>query len=197
MKTLILSILASCLIVFSALGQEKTDEKKWTIDPETGDTIYTEAIIISETEDITPRTSMIVINPLKFLLFYNLSYFHKISDNAVIGGGIQMPTLSGIEGFGVNAEVRFHPSGKNLRGFYFAPNVSYNNLSGDDPGDESISITSVGGLLGWQWFPGDQFAMGLGIGVDYYFFSGDDDDDDFSDINGTAPALRFDIGYAW
>ena len=56
-------------------------------------------------------------------------------------------------------------------------------------------ITSVGGLIGWQWFPGDQFAIGLGIGVDYYFFSGEDDD--FSDINGTAPALRFDIGYAW
>ena len=195
MKTLLLSLLASWLIVFSALGQEKTDEKKWTIDPETGDTIYTEAVIISETEDITPRTSMIVINPLKFLLFYNLSYFHKISDKAVIGAGIQIPTLSGIEGFGVNAEVRFHPSGKNLRGFYFAPNVSYNNLS--DEGDESVSIFSIGGLIGWQWFPGEQFAMGLGIGVDYYFFSGDVDDDDFSDINGTAPALRFDIGYAW
>ena len=53
----------------------------------------------------------------------------------------------------------------------------------------------MGGLIGWQWFPGDQFAMGLGIGVDYYFFSGDDAD--FSKINGTAPALRFDIGYAW
>jgi hypothetical protein len=138
---------------------------------------------------------MIVINPLKFLLFYNISYFHKISDKSVIGGGIQMPTISGVDGFGVNAEIRFHPSGKNLRGFYFAPNISYNSLSGNDEGDESVSITSVGGLVGWQWFPGDQFAIGLGIGVDYYFFSGEDDD--FSDIDGTAPALRFDIGYAW
>ena len=194
MKTLLLSLLTSCLLVFSALGQDKTDEKKWTIDPETGDTIYTEAVIISTTEEITPRTSMIVINPLKFLLFYNISYFHKISDHAVIGGGIQMPTLSDLNGFGVNAEVRFHPSGKNLRGFYFAPNISYNNLSSDDS-DESVSITSVGGLIGWQWFPGEQFAMGLGIGVDYYFFSGDDDD--FSDLDGSAPLLRFDIGYAW
>ncbi|MGB5531306.1 MAG: hypothetical protein WBQ32_15165, partial [Ignavibacteriaceae bacterium] len=82
-------------------------------------------------------------------------------------------------------------------GFYFAPNVSYNNLSGDDADDESISITSVGGLIGWQWFPGEQFAIGLGIGVDYYFFSGDDNDDDFSSLDGTAPLLRFDIGYAW
>jgi hypothetical protein len=181
-----------CLTTF---GQDRTDEKKWTIDPETGDTIYTEAVIISQTEDITPRTSMIIINPLKFLLFYNISYFHKISDKAVIGGGVQIPTISGLNGIGVNAELRFYPSGKNLRGFYFAPNISYNNLSGDDAGDESVSIASVGGLIGWQWFPGDQFAMGLGIGVDYYFFSGVDDD--FNDVNGTAPLLRFDIGYAW
>ena len=195
MKTILLSLLTSCLIFFSALGQDRTDESRITVDTKTGDTVLTESVIVSLTEDITPRNSMIIINPLKFLLFYNISYFHKISDQTVIGGGIQLPTISGIDGFGVNAEVRFHPSGKNLRGFYFAPNISYNNLSGDDEGDESVSITSVGGLIGWQWFPGDQFAIGLGIGVDYYFFSGEDDD--FSDINGTAPALRFDIGYAW
>ncbi|MGB5289321.1 MAG: hypothetical protein WBN42_12615 [Ignavibacteriaceae bacterium] len=197
MKTLSLSLLIGFVMFSFTFGQDKTDEKKWTIDPETGDTIYTEAVIISQTEDITPRNSMIVINPLKFLLFYNISYYHKLSDGAAIGGGVQMPTISGIDGFGVNAEVRFYPSGKNLRGFYFAPNVSYNNLSGNDADDESISITSVGGLIGWQWFPGEQFAIGLGIGVDYYFFSGDDNDDDFSSLDGTAPLLRFDIGYAW
>ena len=178
----------------TGFGQEKTDEKKWTIDPETGDTIYTESVIISKSEDITPRNNMIIINPLKFLLFYNISYFHKLSQTAALGGGIQVPTLKGIEGFGVNAEVRFYPSGKSLRGFYLAPNVSYNNLSGENS-DVSVSISSVGGLVGWQWFPGEEFAIGFGIGVDYYFFSGDDDD--FSKINGTAAALRFDIGYGW
>ena len=194
MKPLLLTLLTSCLVVFSAFGQDRTDETRMAVDTETGDTVITESVIVSLTEDITPRSGMIIINPLKFLLFYNISYFHKISDGAVVGGGIQIPTLSGVNGFGVNAELRFHPSGKNLRGFYFAPNISYNNLSSDDS-DESVSITSVGGLLGWQWFPGDQFAMGLGIGVDYYFFSGDDDD--FSDLDGKAPLLRFDIGYAW
>ena len=194
MKTLSLTLLISVVILSSGFGQEKTDEKKWTIDPETGDTIYTEAVIISQSEDITPRSSMIIINPLKFLLFYNISYFHKINDGIAIGGGVQMPTISGLNGFGVNAEARFYPNGNNLRGFYFAPNISYNNLSSEGS-DESVSITSVGGLIGWQWFPGEQFAMGLGIGMDYYFFSGDDAD--FSKINGTAPALRFDIGYAW
>lgn len=194
MKTLLFSLLIGSAILLTASGQDRTDERKWNINPATGDTVYTEAVIISETEDITPRNSMIVINPLKFLLFYNLSYFGKVNDGLAIGGGLQIPTISGLDGFGVNAEVRFYPSGKNLKGFYFAPNVSYNYLS-DNESSESVSISSIGGLVGWQWFPGEQFAIGLGIGVDYYFFSGDSDS--FSDLNGTAPLLRFDIGYAW
>ena len=153
-----------------------------------------EAVVISQSEDITPRNNLIIINPLKFLLFYNISYFHKLGEGSALGFGLQMPTISGLNGFGLNAEARFYPTGKNLRGFYLAPNISYNNLSSDES-DESVSITSVGGLIGWQWFPGDQFAIGLGIGLDYYFFSGDDDD--FDKLDGTAPALRFDIGYAW
>jgi hypothetical protein len=137
---------------------------------------------------------MIVINPLKFLVFYNISYFQKLNESTAIGVGLQMPTISGVNGFGVNAEARFYPKGNNLRGFYLAPNFSYNNLT-EEGDNENVSITSAGGLVGWQWFPGEQFAMGLGIGVDYYFFSGNSDD--FEDYNGFAPALRFDIGFAW
>jgi hypothetical protein len=194
MKTLLVTLFVGFLMFSTGFSQERTDERKWTIDPETGDTIYSEAIIISQSEDITPRSSMIVINPLKFLLFYNLSYFYKINDGTAIGFGVQTPTISGLNGIGINAEARFYPKGKNLKGFYFAPNVSYNNLSSDNS-DGSVSITSIGGLIGWQWFPGDQFAMGLGIGIDYYFFSGSDSD--FNRLDGTAPLLRFDIGYAW
>ena len=197
MKTLPLSLLIGFALLSVAFGQDKTDEQKWTVNPETRDTVYTESVIVSQTEDITPRNSMIIINPLKFLLFYNLSYYHKLSDQSAIGVGIQMPTIKGINGFGANAEVRLYPSGKNLRGFYFAPNISYNNLS-DSNGDGSFSSFSIGGLVGWQWFPGDQFAIGLGIGADYYFLSDDhNQNDDFESYSGMAPSLRFDIGYAW
>ena len=194
MKTLSLALLIGGLLISSNFGQERTDEKKWTIDSQTGDTLFTSSVIVSQSEDITPRNSMVVINPLKFLVFYNISYFQKLTEGAAIGVGLQMPTISGVNGFGVNAEARFYPKGNNLRGFYFAPNFSYNNLKEEDD-NENVSITSAGGLVGWQWFPGEQFAMGLGIGVDYYFFSGNDVD--FEDYNGFAPALRFDIGFAW
>jgi hypothetical protein len=194
MKILSLTLLICLSLLLSGFGQEKTNERKWIINSETGDTIYSESVSITESEDITPRSSMIAINPLKFLIFYNISYIHKINDGVAICLGVQAPTLSGIDGFGMNAEVRFYPKGKNLKGFYFAPNISYNYLS---DGDVSTSPVSVGGLVGWQWFPGEQFAMGLGIGIDYYFGSVSDEQDDFENYDGMAPALRFDIAYAW
>jgi hypothetical protein len=174
-------------------AQIRTEEVRTEIDTVKGDTTVTKSVTISQTEDITPRTAMLVVNPLKFFLFYNLSYYHRLTAHTVIGGGLQSPTLSEIDGYGVNVEIRFHPSGKALRGFYVAPNISYNHL---ESGDVSTSPFSVGILIGWQWFPGDEFAMGLGIGVDYYV--GDvEGPGDLDKYDGTAPALRFDIGYAW
>lgn len=188
-----ITLLIFLFMSVSIFGQVKTEEKRKTI-TESGDTVYTESTIISKSEDITPRNDMIVINPLKFFIFYNLTYFHKVSDKVALGGGFQIPTIGGIDGFGINAEARIYPSGKTLRGFYFAPNISYNRL---DVGSGGTSAFGFGALVGWQWFPGDDFAIGLGIGVDYYTGSLDDNDDDFNNYSGSVPAVRFDIGYAW
>ena len=187
----ILTLCTLILMTATLSAQVLTDEKKTTV-TESGDTVYTESTIITKSEDITPRNDMIVINPLKFFLLYNLSYFHKVSDKVALGAGIQIPTIGGLGGFGLNAEARIYPSGKTLRGFYIAPNVTYLNLTADG---ESTSAFAFGALVGWQWFPGEDFAIGLGIGADYYTVS--DDDDDFNDFSGSVPVVRFDIGYAW
>ncbi|MFZ1290924.1 MAG: hypothetical protein WAR79_12585 [Melioribacteraceae bacterium] len=192
MKSLIIFLLI--LFSINTSAQIVTKEKKETVS--NGDTTLTESTIISVSEDITPRVDMIVINPLKFFIFYNLSYFHKVSDKVALGGGFQIPTIGGLGGFGVNAEARIYPSGKTLRGFYIAPNISFNRLTVDGT-DGGTSAFSFGALIGWQWFPGDDFAIGLGIGVDYYTGSVDKNDNDFSNYSGSVPAVRFDIGYAW
>jgi len=194
-----MKLISACVILIlltiSLNAQIVTKEKKTTV-TESGDTVYTESKIISTTEDITPRNDMIVINPLKFFIFYNLSYFHKVSEKVAVGGGLQIPTIGGLGGFGINAEARIYPSGKTLRGFYISPNISYNRLTVNDT-DDGTSAFSFGALIGWQWFPGDDFAIGLGIGIDYYTGSIDDNNDDFGNYSGSVPAVRFDIGYAW
>jgi hypothetical protein len=175
------------------LAQEKTVEKRITTDSK-GNKDSTTAVIISKSEDITPRQNMIIINPLKFFLFYNVSYFRKIDELIAVGGGVQFPTIKNINGFGLNGEIRFYPSKKALKGFYVAPNVSYNNMS-TKGSNSSTNVFSIGALVGWQWFPGDEFAMGLGIGIDRYFLS--NSKDAFTSYDGNVPAVRFDIGYAW
>jgi len=191
MKALLIILLLSAQFVFS---QNETKETKKTVSKTEGDTTISQSVIISKTSDITPRSDMIVINPIKFILFYNISYFHKFSEHTIAGFGIQTPTLSGIDGFGINAEIRLYPKGQNMKGFYFAPNISYNHLTA---GSGSTDPSSLGVLLGWQWFPGDQFALGLGIGIDHYWGSVSDNGNDFGRYNGFVPAIRFDIGYAW
>ena len=194
MKQTILILLSLLIFTSISFGQVRTDEKKKTVNKETGDTTYTESVIITESIDITPRNHMFILNPLKFLLFYNISYFHKVSESVIVGGGIQVPTPAGVNGFGVNAEVRIYPNGNNMKGFYIAPNISYNSLSSEDGTADPFSF---GALVGWQWFPGEQFAMGLGIGLDYYTGSVQEAGQDLESFSGTVPALRFDIGYAF
>ena len=191
----------------NSFSQIRTDGTRTEKDSGTGlvkTTTYTE---IRNEETITPRHDMITINPLKFILFWNLSYYHSFS-NIVAGGiGLQMPTLSSFKGFGANAEIRLYPSKKSLRGFYVAPNFSWNHLTYQFPDFNSSSSSSVGAdtysigvLLGWQWFIGDDFAIGLGLGLDHYFLSASGTTSDYSafgSYSGNFPALRFDIGYGW
>ena len=186
------------VLVFCQTGmaQLKTEEQRTTINKATGDTVTTESLIISESEDITPRSHIIIVNPLKFFLFYNLSYFYKATDQVAIGGGIQFPTISDLDGYGANLEFRIYPSKKSLRGFYVAPNFSYNVLKSNEEG-EKMDAFSIGTLLGWQWFPGEEFAIGFGIGADYYIGSTDTANGDLEKYEGFVPAVRFDIGYAW
>lgn len=195
-------ILTACIALFiaaavSVMAQTRTTGTTTTVDSSSGKKTTIYSTTISSEEDVTQRNNMIIINPLKFFIFYNLSYFHRISKTIVVGGGLQTPSLSDLSGFGANAEVRFHPSGKALRGFYIAPNASFNSLSKDGEGAEAVTVFSIGALVGWQWFPGDEFALGLGIGLDHYSDPEPNSANVFSSYRGTVPAFRFDVGYAW
>lgn len=196
------------IVVFagSSFAQIRSEGTRTEKDSATGLTRTVTYLDVKEEEVITPRHDMITINPLKFILFWNLSYYHAFNKTVAVGLGAQMPTISYFGGFGLNAEVRLYPSGKALRGFYAAPNISWNHLSYENNSGSYVYYSgsstsaesfSLGLLLGWQWFPGDDFAIGLGIGIDHYFLSGSGNGNVFSRYNGFVPALRVDIGYGW
>jgi len=194
MKTLVFILVVFYFISQSLYAQTRTDETRTIVKKEAGDTTHTESVTISKKSDITPRNQMIVVNPLKFFLFYNITYFQKASPSVAIGAGIQVPSLVPIDGYGFNAEVRIYPSQRTLHGFYIAPNISYNYLKNENA---ETSPFSLGALIGWQWFPGSEFAIGLGIGIDYYFGEISNGEDEFEKYNGKVPVIRFDIGYSW
>lgn len=203
MKTL-LSILAAFFlvtVVASAQSEEKIEETVITTDS-TGNTTTTKVVRIRTTEDISVNQNAIVINPLKFFFFYNIGYVRSVTPNFAAGFSVQTPALPETGGFGFSLEGRFYPSGKHLRGFYIAPNISQNWLTADGS-SSTASVFTIGALAGWQWFPGDDFAIGLGIGFDRYMLSESGSDTQqndillFGDYEGTFPALRFDIGYGW
>ncbi len=202
-------IIIAALFAAQVSAQIKTEETKTTTDSQ-GVTTTTHSTTISKTEDITPINHFITVNPLKLFLYYNLTYYQRIATYGVVGVGVQIPTLKDINGFGVNAEIRLHPSAKASRGFYIAPNYSYNSISSTSSKydystntysniDVYAKTASAGLLIGWQWFPGDEFAIGLGLGADYYMLFGDDKSNSIFTKNyeGTIPALRFDVGYGW
>lgn len=199
-------LMVVCFQTTVLFGQTKTEETRRQVDSATGEVTITRSEVISKSEDITVRNHLLLINPLKFFLFYNLTYMTKVSDAAMVGIGFQIPTISDIGGFGINLEARLHPSKKTPRGFYIAPNISYNSLNAsnnngldeEEDEDATVSTFSVGALVGWQWFVGDEFAIGLGIGADHYWLSGSAGNESlFNSYTGFSPAIRFDIGYAW
>lgn len=201
MRTITAVILALFFVTTLATAQEERVEETVTTIDSSGNTKTVKVVRIKKTEDISVTENAILINPLKFFFFYNLGYMRAVTPNVAIGGSIQTPTLPDVSGFGFSVEARFYPPGNHLRGFYVAPNISQNWLSSPDS-DVTASVFTVGGLVGWQWFPGESFAIGLGIGVDQYILSGSSDDTNngvtvFGDYEGTLPAFRFDIGYGW
>ena len=51
MKTLVLAMLICVFMLSIGFGQERTGEKKWTIDPATGDTY-----ILKQSSSLNPKT---------------------------------------------------------------------------------------------------------------------------------------------
>lgn len=160
---------------------------------------------VESTEDVTERERMIALNPVKFWTMYNITYYQKITGNIVVGVGIQAPTAmldQNITGLGGTVEIRYYPTGKNLRGFYIAPNISYTRLKSQNSYASDVDPFSVGMLTGWQWFTRDNFGISMAIGADQYLHPSKSPGEYARTIplisyNGLMPTGRIEFSYGW
>jgi hypothetical protein len=211
---LITAALLFALAATSSAQTKRTEETKTetqtNVDSTNGKvTTVSTVTSMATTEDVTVRTHMISSDPIKFWQFYNISYYQAISPQIVVGGGIQLPTAlfdRDISGFGVNLEARFYISGKPFRGFHLNPilsinSLSYESYSWEGPGNTRVHDTPVsfGLLMGWHWYPWEEFGTQIAFGADYNFSATTESSllGIASEKKGVVPAGRFTVGYSW
>jgi hypothetical protein len=210
-----LVVLLLLLGTSEVFGQTITIEKRISRDSATGVTTVSWDTIIGKSEDITPINNMIIIDPISFIWRFNARYYRTLSRTVTISLGGNYDWFNGLpdigSAFGFNAELRLYPNKNAPHGFYMAPDISYDVATGQysgldangNPTSSSVSMITMGALFGWQWFPSDNFCLGLALGFDdYIHVSGPTDVYGFNTIfgntiTGILPAIRFDIGFGW
>jgi hypothetical protein len=207
----LMAILFALTVAASAQTKRVESTTTETMADTAGGKVTTNSTVttVSTTEDITPRRHMISSDPFKFWVFYNMSYYHAITNNIVVGGGIQTPTALAdreISGFGVNLEGRYYIGGKPFRGFHINPVLSVNSISyerydWEAAGNERVHDTPItfGVLMGWHWYPWDEFGTQIAFGADYNISPTSEENllGMGSHKKGIIPTAHFTVGYSW
>ncbi len=178
---LILLLGAAC--THAAAAQKRTIEKRTPVDSTT-------TIVETQTEDITPRHHLMIVDPLRFFVLYNAAYYQAVTPALALGAGLQVPAFDAIDGVIVTAEARFYVRKQALKGFYVAPNLWIDSVTEHD--DTRVEL---GVVAGWQWFTGRDFALGFGLGA--AFDLNGPGNDTYGLYDGSRPIVRFNIGYAF
>lgn len=148
-------------------------------------------------------TNAVMLNLGGLALDYlNLSYYHTFGAQHAAGayvGYLYHPVGDErITGYGLGLAYRYYPAGKALARFYYSPIVGVQRgevirAEGRDP---AVGIL-VSGMLGWQWFPEGNFAVGLAFGGRIILGGNDEEDPVIRDAFGASPIITLDLGYGW
>lgn len=210
MKTLKITattLLAWLMTAGVVMAQERTEETVTTTDSTGTSTVR--VVKISSSEDIRDLKNMVMVNPFKFIYLFNASYYRAISPNMAIGGTLQTPTViledQEASGIGFSADYLFYPSSRVFRGFHLGANMSYDVVSYEayDPETyNSSEVTehpfSIGGYIGWNWWPWEEFATAIALGAEYNLNPTTEAIlSPLGDKKGVAPYFSFKMGYAW
>jgi hypothetical protein len=223
MRTAIAITAAMLLLAATASAQTETQEKRTTetqIDS-TGDGSVKKVEVVTSvatSRDITPRTNMVLVDPVRFYSYFNVGYQRAVSPVLSVGGSVMVPTqFTNASGAAITAEGRFYPGGTMFRGFHLGGNFTYSGIKHEyqqydyEQGTTSTISTdipsSLGMSLGWQMYPWDDFVLDLSFGADYNL-SGPDPRNNgnyfgggnlpfLNSYKGFFPSIHFGVGYAW
>jgi hypothetical protein len=156
-------------------------------------TTYTELLVI-------PKNAVMVNLGGLALDYLNLSYYRALNDHSALGayfGYLYHPVGNErITGYGYGLAYRYFPAGKAISRFYYSPIVGIqmaDALEGRHPLTTGVLLS---GLVGWQWFPEQVFAVGLAVGARVIVGRGALDPV-VSNAFGASPIITLDLGYGW
>lgn len=197
MKANTIIALTTALFMLNSIALSQTRrESEDIIINEKGDTTRTKTITIYTEEEIAPPQHMLYLDPFSFFINYNIGYMQMVSSKVAFGGALILPAAQDVSGMAIELEGRVYPGGKGLGGFYVAPRFTYSTLRIRPTNDVTVALA---GFVGWQWFPANDFGIGLGVGYERFFSRIDDGENNslFGVYGNGRPAIRFDIGYVW
>ncbi len=131
--------------------------------------------------------------------FIDVSFYHALTGSdalGVLGGLIYYPFgHESVTGWAAALAYRFYPGRRALWRFYVSPMVGYQSASINP--DTSASGPMAAAVIGWQWFPEGNLAVGMGFGTRYAFGGSDSPSAEIRKTFGFRPVLVFDMGYSW
>jgi hypothetical protein len=216
-RIIITTVLTGLLIVAGAAAQTKTVEETRTesqtqVDSTTGKVVTTSSVVsLSKREDITPRSHMISVDPIKFWMMYNINYHYALTPLIAVGGGIQAPTTFApdeLSGFGFTLDAQFYVAKRSFRGFYVSPTFSLTSISYDDyvydaggsrVDRRSETPISLGLYTGWTFSVFEDCTTQLALGADLNIVptTAQNVIGLGSSEKGLTPGAKLTIGYAW
>jgi len=189
----VITLLLLAVLTDSLSAQPQAD----TLRRETRDSVSADAIG-------APNKNWITLHPLKafFGLPYTaesietISYHREVISHVVAGIGVSMVEWDIREGGSVSFDLRYYSYGAGISGPYFAAEASYRYID-----DDKSKTHTLGGVIGWHWFPDKHFTANLGFGYDYYFRHAPPPSPLMWNENPILKedmlAIQCEVGYAW
>jgi hypothetical protein len=178
-QRLLLSLIAIPFIVPSAWAQKRTTHEQL---------------------EVIPRNAVMVNLGGLALDYLNLSYYRAVDSNNAFGAYVgylyHVVGNEQIAGYGFGLSYRYYPAKRAISRFYYSPTIGIQFGDVVNGARDRITGVLVSAMVGWQWFPEEVFAVGLGFGG-RMIFGEHSSDPVIGEAFGASPVITLDLGYAW